>query len=70
MNLADEVAFEELAADTDGFTGAELASLCTEAGMFAVRDDRTEVRTADFEEALEKIAENAGDGDAPNFYVY
>ncbi|MFC7008185.1 proteasome-activating nucleotidase Pan2 [Halalkalicoccus salilacus] len=70
MNVADDVDFESLASDTDGFTGAELASLCTEAGMFAVRDDRTEVRTADFEEALEKIAENAGDGDAPNFYVY
>jgi proteasome regulatory subunit len=70
MNVDDDVDFEKLAADTAGFTGAELASLCTEAGMFAVRDDRTEVHTADFEEALEKIAESAGDADAPNFYVY
>jgi proteasome regulatory subunit len=70
MNVASEVDFEALAEDTDGFTGAELASLCTEAGMFAIRDDRTEVRMEDFEEALEKIAENAGDGDVPNFYVY
>ncbi|WP_415380004.1 proteasome-activating nucleotidase Pan2 [Halosimplex sp. TS25] len=57
MSLADEVDFEHLAAETDGFSGAELASLATEAGMFAIRDGRTDVRTADFEEALEKIEE-------------
>jgi proteasome regulatory subunit len=46
-----------LAADTEGFSGAELASLATEAGMFAIRDERTEVSMADFEDALEKVRE-------------
>jgi len=55
MNLADEVDFEYLAGETEGFSGAELASLATEAGMFAIRDGRTDVRTADFEDALEKV---------------
>ncbi|MFB6087600.1 MAG: AAA family ATPase, partial [Haloarculaceae archaeon] len=55
MNLADGIDFDDLAAATDDFSGAELASLATEAGMFAIRDGRTEVRTTDFEEALEKV---------------
>ena len=58
MNVDDSVDMEETASETDGFTGAELASLATEAGMFAIRDDRTEVRTADFREALEKVGDD------------
>jgi proteasome regulatory subunit len=57
MNVADEVDFAALSAETEDFSGAELASLATEAGMFAIRDDRTEVTTADFEDALEKVTE-------------
>jgi proteasome regulatory subunit len=54
MNL-DDVDLSELATETDGFTGAELSSLATEAGMFAIRDDRTGVRLEDFRDALEKV---------------
>jgi len=57
MSLADEVDFELLAEETAGFSGAELASLATEAGMFSIRDGRTDVRTEDFEDALAKIEE-------------
>jgi proteasome regulatory subunit len=55
MNLSDDVDLASLAEATEGFTGAELESLSTEAGMFAIRDDRTEVRREDFDEAMEKI---------------
>src|SRR6056297_3465880 len=55
MSLADDVDLGTIAADTDDFSGAELASLATEAGMFAIRDDRTEIRMEDFEEAKAKI---------------
>ena len=58
MNLADTVDLAALASKTDGFTGAELASLATEAGMFAIRDNRTVVQTSDFENALAKVAED------------
>ena len=58
MNLADAVDLAALASKTDGFTGAELASLATEAGMFAIRDDRTVVQMGDFENALVKVAED------------
>ncbi len=62
MNLADGVDRTTLAHETDGFSGAELASLATEAGMFAIRDERTEISMEDFNDALEKVSENE---DAP-----
>jgi proteasome regulatory subunit len=55
MDVADDVDFAALAKATEGYNGADIASLSTEAGMFAIRDDRTSVRTEDFEEAIEKI---------------
>ncbi|WP_440763533.1 proteasome-activating nucleotidase Pan2 [Natronorubrum sp. DTA7] len=55
MNVADGVDFGELADDTDGYSGAEIESLTTEAGMFAIRNDREQVHHQDFVEALEKI---------------
>ena len=55
MNLADSVDLGAFAEETEGYTGAELESLATEAGMFAIRDGRTEVRPEDFEDAMEKI---------------
>jgi proteasome regulatory subunit len=58
MNLADDVAFDALAEMADDFSGAEIESLTTEAGMFAVRDDRREVQMGDFEDAFAKITED------------
>ncbi|MFB6166054.1 MAG: peptidase, partial [Haloarculaceae archaeon] len=55
MNVADDVNFAELAALADEASGADVKAVCTEAGMFAIRDDRTEVRMEDFENAWEKI---------------
>ena len=61
MNVAEGVEFEDLAAETQGFSGAEIESVCTEAGMFAIRDGRTTVEQVDFRAALEKI--EAGDAE-------
>jgi proteasome regulatory subunit len=57
MAVADTVDMATLANETEGFSGAELASLATEAGMFAIRDERTDVRMEDFEDALEKVSD-------------
>ena len=62
MNVADDVDFDALAADLDGYSGADIAALATEAGMFAIRDERTAVAEADFQNAVEKL-EEAGDTD-------
>jgi proteasome regulatory subunit len=55
MNVSADVDFEDLAESTEGLSGADVKAICTEAGMFAIRDDREEVRQADFEQAIEKI---------------
>lgn len=39
MKLGEDVNLRLLAEDTDLFTGAELAGLCNEAGMVALRED-------------------------------
>ena len=65
MNLADKTDLGELAGKTDGFTGAELASIATEAGMFAIRDERTTVQLQDFVAALEKVEEEEDTAGTP-----
>jgi len=39
----------------EGFTGAEINSVCTEAGMFTIRADGSRVTKAHFEKAIEKV---------------
>jgi proteasome regulatory subunit len=64
MNVADDVDFETLAEETDGLSGADIKAVCTEAGMFAIRDDRTAVTTADLRGAIEKIETESEEEDA------
>ncbi len=61
MNIADDVEFENLARQVTMASGADIKAICTEAGMFAIRDDRTEVTMADFENAYEKIEKEEED---------
>lgn len=51
MNLADEVDLEEFVSRPDKISGAEIASICQEAGMQAVRKNRYVVLQSDFETA-------------------
>jgi proteasome regulatory subunit len=55
MNVSDDVDFADLAAELEEYSGADIAALATEAGMFAIRDGRAEVRRRDFDDAYEKI---------------
>ncbi|WP_123537407.1 proteasome-activating nucleotidase Pan1 [Halosimplex salinum] len=55
MNLDEELDFAQLAEMTGEASGADVKAVCTEAGMFAIRDDRTEVRMQDFLDAWDKI---------------
>lgn len=55
MNLAKEVTMDALAEKTDSASGADIKAVCTEAGMFAIRDDREEVTLQDFESAVDKV---------------
>ena len=58
MNLADDVDFAAIAAALDDYSGAEIAALATEAGMFAIREDRSEVHHEDFVSAREKVEDD------------
>jgi len=53
--LARDVALDELAAATPGFSGADLKNLANEAALLAARREQNEVRQKDFLDSLEKI---------------
>jgi len=55
MNLAKNVDLAALAKDMSGSTGADIKLVCTEAGMFAIRDAREHVMQSDFEKAIAKV---------------
>ena len=67
MNL-DDVDLGAIAGTTEGFSGAELESLATEAGMYAIRDGRTEIRAEDFQDAQEKVSTEEAAGTPIAFY--
>ena len=62
MNLASDIDFDDLAEMTPDASGADIKAICTEAGMFAIRDDRTEVTLNDFLEAHEKLQQDDDGG--------
>eukprot|EP00914_Ancora_sagittata_P006988 GHVO01013856.1.p1 GENE.GHVO01013856.1~~GHVO01013856.1.p1 ORF type:complete len:390 (+),score=69.39 GHVO01013856.1:37-1206(+) len=53
-----EIDFEAIVRLADGFNGADLRNICTEAGMFAIRDERDYTLEEDFMKAVRKIADN------------
>ncbi|WP_456475704.1 CDC48 family AAA ATPase [Candidatus Pyrohabitans sp.] len=56
MPLASDVDLEALARETKGYTGADIASVCRRAGMFAIKEDlqAKEVRMKHFLQALKE----------------
>jgi len=72
MNVASDVDFADLAETLENYSGADIAALATEAGMFSIRDGRAEVRRRDFDDAYEKIedAEEQTTIPGPTTYQY
>jgi len=62
MALADDIDFRALARRTANASGADINAICTEAGMMAIRNDRTTVRTRDFHRAIDKLELQEGNG--------
>ena len=58
MKLDDNIDFDTISAITEGFSGADLKAVCTEAGMFAIRSERKKVISKDFLDAIDKILGN------------
>ncbi|MBB3696443.1 ATP-dependent zinc metalloprotease FtsH [Flammeovirga yaeyamensis] len=55
IKLGDNVNLEEIAAQTAGFVGADLANLCNEAALLAAREGKTEVHHHHFFDAFERV---------------
>ncbi|WP_407392312.1 proteasome-activating nucleotidase [Methanobrevibacter sp.] len=55
MSLDDEVSIDSLAEITEDLSGADLKAVCTEAGMFAIREKRDKITVNDFMDAIEKV---------------
>ncbi len=70
MSLRD-VDLAALARSTDGASGADLKNICTEAGMFAIRERREWVREDDFAQAMSKVLGSAfsSSGEPSSVYV-
>jgi len=41
----------------EGFSGAEIKAVATEAGYFAIREDRTSIKEDDIFDAIRKVSE-------------
>lgn len=53
-----DIDYESVVKLSDGFNGADLRNVVTEAGMFAIRAERDYVISEDFMKAVRKVAEN------------
>lgn len=50
--------YEAVVKLSDGFNGADLRNVCTEAGLFAIRNERDYVIEEDFMKAVRKVSDN------------
>jgi len=55
MNFDKKISMEALINRMEGFSGAEIKAVCTEAGYFAIRNNREFVTKEDFLKAIDKV---------------
>jgi len=55
MTLAEDVNLEEFVMTKDDLSGADIKAICTEAGLFALRERRMKVVQTDFKKGKEKV---------------
>ena len=55
MNLTRGINLRKIAEAMPGASGAEIKGVCTEAGMYALRERRVHVTQEDFEMAVAKV---------------
>jgi len=63
MNLMRGINLKKIANQMKGASGAESKAVCTEAGMFALRERRVHVTQEDFEMAVAKVMKKDSDKD-------
>ncbi|ODQ66532.1 26S protease regulatory subunit 8 [Nadsonia fulvescens var. elongata DSM 6958] len=62
MNLTRGINLKKIAEKMNGCSGAEVKGVCTEAGMYALRERRIHVTQEDFELAVAKVMARNDDG--------
>ena len=69
--LTKGVSLDSLARKTEGFSGAEIMSLVTEAGVTAISEGRKKISKSDFSKALLAMERNLGSqSNIPNDRLY
>ena len=62
MRFSSGIDAEKIAKNMEDFSGAEIKAVCTEAGYFAIRKNRSDVKEDDFLKAIKKVKENREEG--------
>lgn len=71
MSVERNIRYELLARLCGNCTGAEIRSVCTEAGMFAIRARRKVATEKDFIEAINKVIKSCAKFSAtPRYMTY
>lgn len=55
IKIGDDVDAKNLAMQTPGFAGAELANICNEAALIAARHNKSAVEMSDFNKAIDRV---------------
>ena len=55
MSLSKDLSVKDIVGKMESFSGAEIKAVCTEAGYFAIRKDRTAIEKEDVLKAIEKV---------------
>jgi 26S proteasome regulatory subunit T4 len=58
LKVQGEVDYDSVVKLTEGCNGADLRNVCTEAGMFAIRDERSYINNDDVNKAARKVQES------------
>lgn len=55
LKLSKKINSEMLAAQTPGFSGADIANICNEAALIAAREEKNEIEIVDFLAAIDRV---------------
>ena len=55
LKLSGDVNVKNLAAQTPGFAGAEIANVCNESALIAARKDKNSIEMVDFQDAIDRV---------------
>ena len=55
LKLSEDVNIKNLAAQTPGFAGAEIANVCNESALIAARKNKNSIEMVDFQDAIDRV---------------